>query len=265
VSYYIINREYFGEPNPAHSRKNSNNVLPGLRFTLYWISRTFYLYLKARKDTSKNSQLTLIGLTMVAKNSKTPKRFTTGQIASHCHVTPETVANWIKAHRLKASTTPGGHYRVNIEELVRFCKTHGFEVPPDWESTTEPPTVLIIDDDPDLLKAIIPHLEKPGRRVVGSDDVAQAGMMLMKYRPAVVILDLHLPGTDGIRIASILRKESQLSGTRIIVLSGYIDSVVQEAMKDLHVDYYINKPPDFEKLRNIVDELLNQSDSINGI
>ncbi len=186
-----------------------------------------------------------------------PKRFTTGQIASHCHVTPETVANWIKADRLKASTTPGGHYRVTLEELVRFCQSHGFEVPSEWESNSTPPTVLIIDDDPDLLKAIIPNLEKSGRLVVGADDVAQAGMMLMKYRPAVVILDLHLPGTDGIRIASILRKEAQLSGTRIIVLSGYIDEVVQEAMKDLHVDYYINKPPDFERLRSIVDELIN--------
>jgi CheY-like chemotaxis protein len=186
-----------------------------------------------------------------------PKRFTTGQIASHCHVTPETVANWIKADRLKASTTPGGHYRVTLEELVRFCQSHGFEVPSEWESSSTPPTVLIIDDDPDLLKAIIPNLEKAGRLVVGADDVAQAGMMLMKYRPAVVILDLHLPGTDGIRIASILRKEAQLSGTRIIVLSGYIDEVVQEAMKDLHVDYYINKPPDFERLRSIVDELIN--------
>ncbi|MCB2198171.1 response regulator [bacterium] len=194
---------------------------------------------------------------MAARKPKPPRRFTTGQIANHCHVTPETVANWIKADRLKASTTPGGHYRVNIEELVRFCRAHGFEVPTEWESGTTPPTVLIIDDDPDLLRAIIPNLEHPGRRVVGADDVAQAGILLMKYRPDLVILDLHLPGTDGIRIASILRKESELSGTRIVVLSGYIDEVVQEAMKDMHVDYYINKPPDFDRLREIVDELLD--------
>ena len=195
---------------------------------------------------------------MTSKQGKPPKRFTTGQIAQHCHVTPETVANWIKADRLKASTTPGGHYRVNIDELVRFCQAHGFEVPADWESSASPPTVLVIDDDPDLLHALIPNLEAPGRRVVGADDVAHAGMLLMKYRPDVVILDLHLPGTDGIRIASILRKESQLTGTRIVVLSGYIDEVVQEAMKDLEVDYYVNKPPDFDQLSKIIDELLSK-------
>lgn len=193
---------------------------------------------------------------MATRKNKPPRRFTTGQIAQHCHVTPETVANWIKAGRLKASTTPGGHYRVTLDELVRFCQVHGFEVPAEWESSASPPTVLIIDDDPDLLRAIIPNLEAPGRRVVGADDVAQAGILLMKYRPDVVILDLHLPGTDGIRIASILRKEAELSGTRIIVLSGYIDEVVQEAMKDLRVDYYINKPPDFDRLSEIVEELL---------
>ncbi len=193
---------------------------------------------------------------MVTRRRKDTERFTTGQIARHCHVTPETVANWIKAGRLKASATPGGHYRVNVNDLVRFCKLHGFEVPPEWESGATPPTVLIIDDDPELLKALIPNLERSDRRVLGAEDVAQAGIMLMKYRPEVVILDLHLPGTDGIRIASILRKEAELTGTRIIVLSGYIDEVVQEAMKDLHVDYYINKPPDFERLDAIVSELL---------
>jgi CheY-like chemotaxis protein len=195
---------------------------------------------------------------MTNKHSKPPKRFTTGQIATHCHVTPETVANWIKADRLKASTTPGGHYRVNIDELVRFCQAHGFEVPAEWEAYASPPTVLIIDDDPDLLKAIIPNLEAPGRRVVGADDVAHAGMLLMKYRPDVVILDLHLPGTDGIRIASILRKEVQLTGTKIVVLSGYIDEVVQEAMKDLDVAHYVNKPPDFDELSKIIDDLLSK-------
>ncbi len=188
------------------------------------------------------------------------KRFTTGQIARHCHVTPETVANWIKAKRLKASTTPGGHYRVTIDELAGFCKVHGFEVPPEWEPASSPPTVLLIDDDPDLLSTIIPHLEKPGRRVVGTEDVAQAGMMLMKYCPEVVILDLHLPGTDGIRIASILRREADLSRTRIIVLSGFIDEIVQEAMKDLQIDYYIDKPPDFAFLRQVVDELLGETE-----
>ncbi|MBS1262140.1 MAG: Response regulator protein GraR [Calditrichaeota bacterium] len=201
---------------------------------------------------------------MATRRRKDTERFTTGQIARHCHVTPETVANWIKAGRLKASSTPGGHYRVNVNDLVRFCKLHGFEVPPEWESGSTPPTVLIIDDDPDLLKALIPNLEHPDRRILGAVDVAQAGIMLMKYRPEVVILDLHLPGTDGIRLASILRKEAELSGTRIIVLSGYIDEVVQEAMKDLHVDYYINKPPDFDRLDAIVSELLASNSPVDA-
>ncbi len=185
--------------------------------------------------------------------------FTTGQIAKHCHVTPETVANWIKKGRLKAGTTPGGHYRVYREELVRFCRSHGFEVLPEWEKKLKPPTVLIIDDDPDLIEALTPHLVKEGRRVLGAEDVAQAGLMLMKYRPDLVVLDLHLPGTDGIRIASMLRKESELSGTRIIVLSGFIDELVREAMRDLQVDHYVDKPPDFLKLASLVDEMLEKS------
>lgn len=199
---------------------------------------------------------------MTKDTQKTPSYwFTTGQIAKHCHVTPETVANWIKRDQLKAGTTPGGHYRVTRQELVRFCREFGFEIRPEWEEEVKPPCVLMIDDEPEMISAVLPHLEKDGRLVLGADDVAEAGLLLMKHRPDVVILDLHLPGTDGIRIASLLRKEAELSGTRIVVLSGFIDNLVREAMKDLRVDHYINKPPNFEELSNIIDDLIEKSRS----
>ncbi len=181
---------------------------------------------------------------------------TTGQIARHCHVTPETVANWIKRGQLKAGTTPGGHYRVPSDELANFCKEHGFTVLPEWVSATTPPTILLIDDDPDIVETLVPFLSRADRRVIGSSDVAEAGIMLMKYRPDLVILDLHLPGTDGIRIASMLRKEAELSGTRIIVLSGYINDSVRDSMKDLRIDRFFDKPPNLNELSSTCDELV---------
>ena len=190
------------------------------------------------------------------KDSKPSTWFTTGQIARHLHVTPETVANWIKRGRLKSGSTPGGHYRIHAQELVRFCEECGFEVKEEWKQAITPPTILIIDDDPMIIRALVPLLETEGRRVLGSSDIAEAGMMLIKYLPELVILDLHLPGTDGVKIASMLREHPELSGTRIIVLSGFIDNIVREMMKDLRVDRYIDKPPDVFELTRAVDELL---------
>ncbi len=185
--------------------------------------------------------------------------FTTGDIAVHAQVTPETVANWIKRGQLKAGTTPGGHYRVHAEELVRFCTEHGFEVRDDWKQAITPPTILVIDDDPMIIKALVPFLEREDRKVLGTPDIAEAGMMLMKYKPDLIILDLHMPGTDGMRIASMLREQTELSGTRIIVLSGFIDNVVRDTMKDLRIDRYMDKPPDFQELTQAVDELLTKA------
>lgn len=192
-------------------------------------------------------------------NRKTKKGstwFTTGRVAQLLQVTPETVANWVRRGQLKAGTTPGGHYRVHVENLVRFCEEHGFEISEELKQSVTPPTVLIIDDDPEIIKSLVPLLKKEGRIVLGTSDIAEAGMMLMKHKPDLIILDLHMPGTDGVKIATMLREQSELAGTRIIVLSGFIDPFVRSTMKDLRVDKYIDKPPNFKELLQAVDELL---------
>ncbi len=200
---------------------------------------------------------------MASSSKKKPRKlwFTTGEIARHCHVTPETVANWIKRGQLKSGSTPGGHYRISADEMVRFCREHGFDVPAQWEKASRPPTVLIIDDEPAIVDTLVETLKRPDRVVLGTHDIAKAGLLLIKNQPDLVILDLHLPGTDGVRIASMLRQESNLQGTHIIILSGFIDELVKDATKDLRVDYYIDKPPDLDDLSKKVTVILGQEEA----
>jgi excisionase family DNA binding protein len=57
----------------------------------------------------------------VEPNNKQIREFiTTGQAASLCSVTPDTVLKWIKAGKIPASRTPGGHYRISRSDVEQF-------------------------------------------------------------------------------------------------------------------------------------------------
>lgn len=54
--------------------------------------------------------------------------FTTGQVGRMVHLSDDTIARYVRQGILHAERTPGGHYRIGREELVRFCEEYKFEV-----------------------------------------------------------------------------------------------------------------------------------------
>jgi len=66
-------------------------------------------------------------------NKQSPDQLlTTGEIASHCRVTTETVVSWIKSGKLEACSTPGGRYRVSKRVCAQFLREYGMPVPEEW-------------------------------------------------------------------------------------------------------------------------------------
>ena len=57
------------------------------------------------------------------------KSLSTGDIARYCQVTPATVVNWIKAEKLQVYTTPGGQYRMEVNDFVGFLETNKLPIP----------------------------------------------------------------------------------------------------------------------------------------
>ena len=73
---------------------------------------------------------------------------TTGDAARHCHVSSETVANWIRSGKLKAYMTPGQHRRIHVGDFRTFLRAH--DMPPFGEDYPGRRKVLVVDDDPDM-------------------------------------------------------------------------------------------------------------------
>lgn len=100
-------------------------------------------------------------------------------------------------------------------------------------------TILIIEDEPDLVKVLRSYLEQAGLRVISSGR-GDSGLELWKReKPDVVILDLNLPGMDGLDVAREIRRTSQ---TPILMLTARVEEADQLVGLELGADDYVTKP-----------------------
>ncbi|MDO8803415.1 MAG: response regulator [Elusimicrobiota bacterium] len=102
-------------------------------------------------------------------------------------------------------------------------------------------TVLLIDDDADVMDVVQDALEPAGYRVAACVNGLNAMKSILAYQPALIILDVMLPGVDGYTLAITITEDAATSDLPIIVLSGFAPS---EAMfrKFPQVKAFINKP-----------------------
>ena len=107
--------------------------------------------------------------------------------------------------------------------------------------------ILIIDDDPVVLKYLSTLLQDNGYETCSADSSKQAMEMAKNEKPDLITLDLEMPGEWGSRFYRNLRKDKKLRDTPIIVISG-IDG--DHAVKDAVA--FLAKPFDAEKLLGVI-------------
>jgi len=106
-------------------------------------------------------------------------------------------------------------------------------------SNFENNTIILVEDDPKLSKLIKNYLEKQTYNVFCIEDGTNAVQMILDQQPVLVILDLMLPGKDGLSICRELRP--QYSGG-ILMLTASDDDMDQVAGLELGADDYVIKP-----------------------
>ncbi|GAA1267649.1 response regulator [Arthrobacter pascens] len=106
-------------------------------------------------------------------------------------------------------------------------------------------TVLIVDDEPQLLRALQVNLHAEGYRVLTALDGATALAHAETAHPDVIVLDLGLPDINGVDVITRIRRTS---GTPIIVLSARHGSVEKVRALDAGADDYVTKPFGLDEL-----------------
>jgi two-component system alkaline phosphatase synthesis response regulator PhoP len=99
--------------------------------------------------------------------------------------------------------------------------------------------ILVVDDEPKIVKQARDYLENGGFRVASAADGTTALAIARHERPDLIVLDLNLPGTDGLDVCRALRRESDVP---IIMLTARVDETDRLIGLELGADDYITKP-----------------------
>jgi len=100
-------------------------------------------------------------------------------------------------------------------------------------------TVLIVDDEPAIVRVVRDYLERAGFHVLSATDGEAALQVFRRERPDMVILDLTLPSLDGLDVARALRRDGDVP---IIMLTARTDEADRVAGLELGADDYVTKP-----------------------
>jgi len=192
----------------------------------------------------------------------TPKQrvFSALEVAKICGVVNQTVINWIRAGHLKASVTPGGQFRIYPEDLKLFLDAKGMRVPEELQSLVlaDARTVLVVEDDQVFNGLVRAQIQRafPDATLWSAFDGFEAGSMLGVHKPRVVVLDLNLPGVDGLELCRRIKQEPGFDKPLVIGITAATDPGLEETLRGLGADAFFRKPFEYEALIRVIRDTL---------
>ena len=111
------------------------------------------------------------------------------------------------------------------------------------------PRIVVVDDDPAIVRAVTAVLEAEGYQVEGVRDQRQALRAVLEDPPALVVLDVNMPGLDGWEVCDILRRQSHTRDVPVLFLTGRADVRDQITAMQVGGSDYVTKPFRPEELR----------------
>jgi two-component system alkaline phosphatase synthesis response regulator PhoP len=105
-----------------------------------------------------------------------------------------------------------------------------------------PAEILVVDDDPQIVRLVRSYLEQAGFRVATAGDGDSALYAIRSKRPDLVILDLMLPGRDGLSLTQTIRADANLATLPILMLTARVDDLDRILGLELGADDYVTKP-----------------------
>lgn len=166
---------------------------------------------------------------------------TTGEVAKICNVAPRTVSKWFDSGALRGYRIPGSKdRRIPVNQLIRFMKQHGMPLNGLMTGCTR---ILIVDGEQDIVEVLEKILEDEAKYEV---EVARggfaAGLVAEKFRPHVILLDMHLPDIDGKEVCKAVKANPDLQLTKIIAMSGKMTDDEAKGLLAIGFDSFLKKP-----------------------
>ncbi|MDP8253960.1 MAG: response regulator [Candidatus Kaelpia aquatica] len=116
--------------------------------------------------------------------------------------------------------------------------------------------ILIVDDEPDIIKMLGVRLKANGYEVISAQDGVQAVSVAHREKPDLIILDVKMPAQDGYTVYENLQMAGNTNMIPVIFLTALPPEDVEKKVQELGADGYISKPFDTEDILNKVKELI---------
>lgn len=185
------------------------------------------------------------------------KAFGTHDIARICHVTPPAVISWLEDGKMPSFTTGGGHRRVWNHDVAAFMKEHNMPIPPELEVEIKL-KILIVDDEPQNRRLIARVVRQayPEAEIDEAADGFEAGHKVGAFLPGLIVLDMQLPGVDGLKVCRMIRGDQRLSRIKILVITGHDVEESRKQALEAGADDFLGKPFEMKELAGKLETLL---------
>jgi DNA-binding response OmpR family regulator len=119
------------------------------------------------------------------------------------------------------------------------------------------PLVLVADDDDDILLLVTTRLRRDGFDVISASSGDQALALARERKPALAVLDIGMPGLDGLEVLEQIRADEELRGMLVLLLTAKAQESDVRRGYESGADAYVRKPFSPAELSKRVRELLD--------
>ena len=121
---------------------------------------------------------------------------------------------------------------------------------------TKSASILVVDDDPEIVTMLSMRLTKRGYKVSTADDGNKAIEAAKREKPDVVLLDVMMPGKSGWEVARALKQDPKTQDIKIVMVSAIGEKTNEITAPIYGADAHVDKPFEFEKLEKVIAQLL---------
>ncbi len=117
-------------------------------------------------------------------------------------------------------------------------------------------SILVVDDDPEIVTMLSMRLTKRGYKVTTANDGHQALEVAKKLMPDIVLLDVMMPGKSGWEVARALKQDPATQSMKIVMVSAIGEKTNEITAPIYGADAHVDKPFEFEALERVIASLL---------
>lgn len=185
---------------------------------------------------------------------------TPNEVAGLLLVSPITIRQWAQKGLLKAQTTAGGHRRFARSEVERFAREKGVELP------NQGRRVLVVDDDRQLNNYLVALLQTSvdDVSVFSALDGFEAGRMVQEHKPEIVLLDIMMPGMDGVDVCRSIKADAATRHALVVAMTGHHTPELEHRVLDAGASVLLQKPFSRENLLSECGFLSLDSESVSS-